>query len=644
MRQLRQQGESVRAEAAAATAATPGKSTLVQQIYRKAAGTGPAAAEMAVPATGGGAPLPEAQRQRFEASLGTDLGGVRLHDGAASQAAARDVGARAFTVGNDIHFGAGQLAPQNLFGTHLLAHEVAHTVQQRGGGAGAQAKLEVSQPGDAAEVEADRFADHVVHGGPMPALSASPMAIHRQPAPQPAARAAGDLRDPRQFPTYEEFAAAFQELGTFSARDTPGRAATGFQVLGDNAADDTSADAADHGVARRNSRPGETYIDHPTAAWVADHLPPELRMAVYELPADCADVAILLRHVWLFARGRTERYGSWVIGAGAGRTEAARASHLTTLIRDDVYSGSVRAMVGSAYESRSFTVLEPMLHAGDVLVWEHHDATTHRRSGGHTQTIQTINRDDEGHITSLALLQGNQPIFADEATEIQDDQRANHQTATAASTLRDLPGRRIERGSLSGTELQDVGGVWNWGDDQSTSLIVAGPPSGVTRPPTRRIGGEKRRRVSDWGPSLRAASAESIEGVFEAFVMEVRAGLEGGSAHAAEIRSGAPDVAEIAGRRLRALRLTAARRQELGGMLIAQARSTGTHLNPGTGTDDAAVFTAIADRLRDAAGVSDAAAATAPAGSGTTAPTTTGTGTTAPAGAGAGTGTTQPPQ
>ena len=632
MRQLRQQGDSVRAENAAAPVVAPGRSTLVQQIYRKASGE-PVQMAKPPPATSG-SPLPEGARQRMEASTGTDLGAVRLHDGAESHTAARDVGARAFTVGNDIHFGAGQLAPHHPFGFHLLAHEVAHTVQQRGGSAGAQAKLEVSQPGDAAEVEADRFADHVVHGGPMPTLSAASAAIQRQPAPQPqqpAARTAGDLRDPRQFPTYEEFAAAFAELGTFSARDTPGATATTFDVFGDRAADDTSANAADHGVARRNNRAGESYIDHPTASWVADHLPPELRMAVFELPADCADVAILLRHVWLFARGRTERYGSWVIGAGAGRTEAARATHLTSLIRDQVYSGSVRAMVGSTYESRSFTVLEPMLHPGDVLVWEHHDPTTHRRSGGHTQTIQTINRDENGHILSIALLQGNQPIFQPQAAEIRDDQRSHHEAATAESTLRDLPGRRLERGTLSGSELQDVGGVWNWGDAESTSLIAAGPPSGVTRPPMRRIAGERRRRVSDWGPSLRSASAETIEGVFEAFLMEVRAGLESAS-HAAEIRTGAPDVGEIAGQRLHALRITAARRQELAGMLAAQARSTGTHLNPGTGSADAAVFTAIADRLNAAAGVSAATGTTAPAGTaatGTT-PATGSTGTTAP--------------
>ncbi|MEO7733910.1 MAG: DUF4157 domain-containing protein [Kofleriaceae bacterium] len=601
-----------------ATGGAVGKRTLVEGLA-SAGDTAPSS---------GGAALPTAQQATFERSLGADLSSVRVHTGAASAQAAAGFGARAFATGQDIHFGAGQYQPNESAGVHLLAHEVAHTVQQRGGSAGPQAKLAVSQPGDSAEREADHFADHIVHGGPQPTLSAAPVAIHRQPAPTPAqappARALGDLRDPRQFPTYEEFAAAFAELGTFTASDTPGATHTTFRVLGDRAADDSSADAADHGVARRGSRAGEPYIDHPTASWVADHLPPELRMAVYELPADCADVAILLRHVWLFARGRTESYGRWTIGVGAGRTEAKRATSLTRLIRDDVYSGSVKAMISIPYASLSFAALEPMLHPGDVLVWAHHDPATGARSGGHTQTIQTISRDATGHITVMALLQGNQPIFADQAAEIEDDQRANHQTVTAASTLRDLPGRRIERGVLQAGDLQDISGIWTWSDDRRTSLVAAGPPSGVTRPATRRIAGDRRRRISDWSSSLSAAGAETIEGVFEAFLTAVRAGLESGSAQAAEIRSDAPGVGTSAGHRLARMKITAARRQELGSMLVAQARSMATHLNPGTGPDDVAVFTSIGDDVRDAAGITEATPPTAsPAGSATT-PTTPG--------------------
>ena len=111
-----------------------------------------------------GAPLRHDLRERFEHSLGADLSGVRVHTGGTSAEASRAVGARAYTVGSDIHFGAGQYAPDDPFGLHLLAHEVAHTVQQAGGAPVRQDELEVSTPDDPLEREADRAADAMVAG------------------------------------------------------------------------------------------------------------------------------------------------------------------------------------------------------------------------------------------------------------------------------------------------------------------------------------------------------------------------------------------------------------------------------------------------------------------------------------------------
>jgi hypothetical protein len=116
-------------------------------------------------ASGTGAPLPDLLRAQFESSLGADLSGVRVHTDGTSQAAAQSVGARAYTVGNDIHFNAGQFDPSSTAGQHLLAHEVAHTVQQRGG-AGVQHKLEVGRVDDPLESEADSAADAMVSGAP----------------------------------------------------------------------------------------------------------------------------------------------------------------------------------------------------------------------------------------------------------------------------------------------------------------------------------------------------------------------------------------------------------------------------------------------------------------------------------------------
>lgn len=116
--------------------------------------------------SGSGAALPDGLRSRFESSLGADLSSVRVHTGAASATAAQAVGAKAYTIGQDIHFGAGTYDPSSSAGQHLLAHEVAHTVQQSGGAATrkAQFKLEVSTPHDQHELEADRAADAMVAG------------------------------------------------------------------------------------------------------------------------------------------------------------------------------------------------------------------------------------------------------------------------------------------------------------------------------------------------------------------------------------------------------------------------------------------------------------------------------------------------
>ncbi len=108
--------------------------------------------------------LPTAVKRKFEASLGADLSTVRVHHGDSSAQASTAIAARAYTVGQDIHFNAGQYDPGSACGEHLLAHEVAHTVQQGSGSSGPQTKLEVSSPGDACELEADRAADAMTSG------------------------------------------------------------------------------------------------------------------------------------------------------------------------------------------------------------------------------------------------------------------------------------------------------------------------------------------------------------------------------------------------------------------------------------------------------------------------------------------------
>ncbi|HEX6835024.1 MAG TPA: DUF4157 domain-containing protein, partial [Polyangia bacterium] len=154
-------------------------------IQRKANGAGGGGAA-AIPG-GGGAPLGGGVRARMERTLGADLGGVRVHTGGESADAAESLGARAFTVGSDVHFGRGEFAPGSKEGDRLLAHELTHVVQGQKSGVQRKADAahgdsdgggehgdheaaghEVSEPGDPAEKEADAMGDHAadqLHGG-----------------------------------------------------------------------------------------------------------------------------------------------------------------------------------------------------------------------------------------------------------------------------------------------------------------------------------------------------------------------------------------------------------------------------------------------------------------------------------------------
>jgi hypothetical protein len=79
---------------------------------------------------GSGSPLPDSSRAFFEPRLGQDLTAVRIHTDSRAAQVARSLHARAFTLGREIVFGSGEYAPGTQAGKHLLAHELAHVVQQ----------------------------------------------------------------------------------------------------------------------------------------------------------------------------------------------------------------------------------------------------------------------------------------------------------------------------------------------------------------------------------------------------------------------------------------------------------------------------------------------------------------------------------
>lgn len=130
-----------------------------------------------------GQPLDGETRDSMERAFGRDLGNVRTHTGPEAERASDALGARAFTAGGDIYFGRGQYQPGTAEGDRLLAHELAHTVQQSNAPAPSpQSKLTVSDPGDADEREAEAVAQRVAHGSNIQAanLSTNPVLLQRQ--------------------------------------------------------------------------------------------------------------------------------------------------------------------------------------------------------------------------------------------------------------------------------------------------------------------------------------------------------------------------------------------------------------------------------------------------------------------------------
>ena len=99
----------------------------------------------------------------MESSFGHDFSGVQLHTDSHAADSAEAINAKAYTVGQDIVFGAGQYSPQSAEGRRLIAHELTHVAQQHGTTAQA-ADLTISEPGDLSEHEAEHAAEQVMTG------------------------------------------------------------------------------------------------------------------------------------------------------------------------------------------------------------------------------------------------------------------------------------------------------------------------------------------------------------------------------------------------------------------------------------------------------------------------------------------------
>jgi hypothetical protein len=112
-----------------------------------------------------GQPLPAESQDFMGARFGYDFSGVRVHSDMTAQRSAKATNAEAYTVGRDIVFALGRYNPDTTPGQKLLAHELAHVVQQDSA-TDTSGSITMGKA-DQHEAEADDSAAEVVHGSSM---------------------------------------------------------------------------------------------------------------------------------------------------------------------------------------------------------------------------------------------------------------------------------------------------------------------------------------------------------------------------------------------------------------------------------------------------------------------------------------------
>ena len=119
-------------------------------------------------------------RAFFEPRFGHDFSRVRVHSDAEAAASARAMHASAYTVGRHMAFDVGKYEPGTKEGQKLIAHELAHAVQQNQ--AATIGRLSLGEPSDQSEREAGRSSE-AIHDGPVSIRSQRPLSVQRQVNP-----------------------------------------------------------------------------------------------------------------------------------------------------------------------------------------------------------------------------------------------------------------------------------------------------------------------------------------------------------------------------------------------------------------------------------------------------------------------------
>ncbi|PSK93421.1 eCIS core domain-containing protein [Taibaiella chishuiensis] len=118
--------------AAAGTGAVPQptRGRVQRKVSPAATEAGPVLSDRIAGTQGTGNTMDDTTRTFMENRMQADFSQVRIHTGSDAAQMSRQLGALAFTLGSDVYFNEGAYDPGSETGKHLLAHELAHTLQQ----------------------------------------------------------------------------------------------------------------------------------------------------------------------------------------------------------------------------------------------------------------------------------------------------------------------------------------------------------------------------------------------------------------------------------------------------------------------------------------------------------------------------------
>ncbi|MFI6449615.1 DUF4157 domain-containing protein [Kitasatospora sp. NPDC050543] len=282
---------------------------------------------------GDGVPLPAALRAEQETRFGVPLGDVRVHDDPAAHRLARRHLARALTVGSDIVFNEGHYQPGSQAGQGLLAHELAHVVQQSGRRDVAPAGA--TRPGAAHEGAADSAAQAWAGGGPVHAGPAAAVGIQAAPLsreevadlllPQLTARLTENEREAATLVLSEEYRTALAAEHTWLHRRYAELAGARRSSAEQRPTGQTSAEQA----SGEQQQPATARADQVAALIDAElaELEPLITRLVADVPAHPRDHALnTVRGVAERTRQDQEFISGFAAPEGGETTPAANAA------------------------------------------------------------------------------------------------------------------------------------------------------------------------------------------------------------------------------------------------------------------------------------------------------------------------------